>query len=89
MVAIGIVWIPVVKNFSELFHYIQSITSYLAPPVCAIYILAVGWKRTNEQVKLLLNSFRKGGGITPLCIVLVLAGCEITKNNWISLGNPS
>ena len=62
MVAIGIVWIPVVKNFSELFHYIQSITSYLAPPVCAIYILAVGWKRTNEQVKFLLNSSIKGEG---------------------------
>lgn len=50
MVVISVVWIPIVQNFSELFHYIQSITSYLAPPVCAIYVLAVGWKRTNEQV---------------------------------------
>ena len=54
MVAIGIVWIPIVKNFSELFHYIQSITSYLAPPVCAIYVLAVLWKRTNEPVSISL-----------------------------------
>ena len=50
MVAIGIIWIPIVQNFSELFHYIQSITSYLAPPVCAVYVLAIGWKRTNEPV---------------------------------------
>ena len=33
---------------SQLFNYIQSITSYLAPPVCAIYILAMFWTRTNE-----------------------------------------
>ncbi|CAG2192839.1 Solute carrier family 5 member 4,Sodium/nucleoside cotransporter,Sodium/myo-inositol cotransporter,Sodium/glucose cotransporter 5,Solute carrier family 5 member 4A,Sodium/glucose cotransporter 4,Sodium/glucose cotransporter 2,Sodium/glucose cotransporter 1,Sodium/myo-inositol cotransporter 2 [Mytilus edulis] len=37
------------ENISELFHYIQAITSFLAPPVCAIYVLAVFWKRTNEQ----------------------------------------
>jgi len=49
MVAIGIAWIPVVKSFAELFHYIQSVTSYLAPPVCAIYVLAIAWPRCNEQ----------------------------------------
>ena len=50
MTGIGIAWIPVVQNFSELFNYIQSVTSYLAPPICAVYLLAVLWKRTNEQV---------------------------------------
>ncbi|XP_069135421.1 sodium/glucose cotransporter 4-like [Argopecten irradians] len=49
LVVISVVWIPIVQNVSELFHYIQAITSFLAPPVCAIYILAVFWKRTNEQ----------------------------------------
>lgn len=51
MVAVGIAWIPIVQNFSELFHYIQSVTSYLAPPICAVYVLAVLWKRTNEKVQ--------------------------------------
>ena len=50
MVAIGIAWIPIVQNFSQLFHYIQSVTSFLAPPVCAVYVLAVSWERINEQV---------------------------------------
>lgn len=35
---------------SRLFDYIQSITSFLAPPVCAIYVLAIFFKRINEQV---------------------------------------
>ncbi|ESO97756.1 hypothetical protein LOTGIDRAFT_203052 [Lottia gigantea] len=48
LVGVSIAWIPIVQNISELFHYIQSITSYLAPPVCAVYVLAVFWKRTNE-----------------------------------------
>jgi hypothetical protein len=50
MTGIGIAWIPIVQNFSELFNYIQSVTSYLAPPICAVYLLAVLWSRTNEQV---------------------------------------
>ena len=33
---------------SQLFNYIQSITSYLAPPICAVYLLAIFWPRTNE-----------------------------------------
>lgn len=35
---------------SQLFHYIQSISSFLAPPICAVYILAIFWPRTNEAV---------------------------------------
>jgi hypothetical protein len=50
MVVIGVAWIPIVQNFAELFHYIQSVTSYLSPPVCAIYILAIAWPRINEPV---------------------------------------
>ncbi|ELT94684.1 hypothetical protein CAPTEDRAFT_167766 [Capitella teleta] len=49
MVGVGVAWIPIVQNFSELFHYIQSVTSYLAPPICAVYVLAVLWSRTNEM----------------------------------------
>ncbi|CAH1801772.1 unnamed protein product [Owenia fusiformis] len=49
MVGIAVAWIPIVENFGELFHYIQSVTSYLAPPICAIYVLAVFMKRINEK----------------------------------------
>ncbi|GIY60344.1 hypothetical protein CDAR_9651 [Caerostris darwini] len=51
LVAISIVWIPIVQaaQNSQLFHYIQSVTSFLAPPVCAVYILAIVFERVNEQ----------------------------------------
>ena len=35
----------------QLFNYIQSVTGYLAPPVLSLYLLAILWKRTNEQVQ--------------------------------------
>ena len=50
MFCFSIVWIPIIQasQGSQLFVYIQSITSYLSPPICAIYLLAVFWTRTNE-----------------------------------------
>ncbi|XP_076336379.1 sodium/mannose cotransporter SLC5A10-like isoform X3 [Tachypleus tridentatus] len=51
LVAISIVWIPIIQvsQGSQLFHYIQSVTAYLAPPVCSVYVLGVLWSRINEQ----------------------------------------
>lgn len=53
MVVVSILWIPIIQNNqgSKLFDYIQAITSYLAPPVTALYVLAVFSPRTNEQVR--------------------------------------
>ncbi|XP_067846354.1 sodium/glucose cotransporter 4 isoform X2 [Heptranchias perlo] len=50
LVAISIVWIPIIQtaNSGQLFDYIQSITSYLAPPITMLFIMAVFWKRVNE-----------------------------------------
>ncbi len=52
LVLISIIWIPIIQanQGSRLFDYIQAITSYLAPPVCAIYVLAIFTTRTNEPV---------------------------------------
>lgn len=52
LVVVSVVWIPILQsaNSGQLFNYIQSVTSCLAPPVTAVFTLAVFWKRTNEQV---------------------------------------
>ncbi|KAK7085166.1 hypothetical protein SK128_008085 [Halocaridina rubra] len=51
LVAISIIWIPVIQNIgtSELFDYINTINSFLAPPICAVYLLAIFWVRTTEM----------------------------------------
>uniref|UniRef100_A0A4W4GPS0 Sodium/glucose cotransporter 2 n=1 Tax=Electrophorus electricus TaxID=8005 RepID=A0A4W4GPS0_ELEEL len=45
-----ICWIPVVQvaQSGQLFDYIQSVTSYLAPPIAAVFFLAIFVKRVNE-----------------------------------------
>nr|BDU29385.1 solute carrier family 5 member 1 [Xenotoca eiseni] len=51
LIGISIAWIPVVQSAQsgQLFDYIQSITSYLTPPVAAVFLLAIFCKRVNES----------------------------------------
>lgn len=58
LVVISVVWIPILQsaNSGQLYVYIQSVTSYLAPPVTAIFVMAVFWKRTNEAVRMLSST---------------------------------
>ncbi|KAM6193431.1 sodium/glucose cotransporter 1 isoform 3-T3 [Sarcoramphus papa] len=51
LIGISIAWVPVVQSAQsgQLFDYIQSITSYLGPPIAAVFLLAVFCKRVNEQ----------------------------------------
>lgn len=51
LVAISILWIPVIQAFqnSRLFDYIQSITSFLAPPIASLYFFSIFSKRVNEE----------------------------------------
>ncbi|KAM8951504.1 sodium/myo-inositol cotransporter 2 isoform 4-T4 [Lycaon pictus] len=51
LVLVSIAWIPVVQasQGGQLFIYIQSISSYLQPPVAVVFIMGCFWKRTNEK----------------------------------------
>ena len=52
LIGVSIAWIPVVQSAQsgQLFDYIQSITSYLTPPIAAVFMLAIFCKRVNEAV---------------------------------------
>uniref|UniRef100_A0A8C7AMM5 Sodium/myo-inositol cotransporter 2 n=1 Tax=Neovison vison TaxID=452646 RepID=A0A8C7AMM5_NEOVI len=51
LVLVSILWIPIVQasQGGQLFIYIQSISSYLQPPVAVVFIMGCFWKRTNEK----------------------------------------
>src|SRR5262249_5476543 len=49
MVAIALAWIPVVKGATGLYDYLQSVQSYLAPPIFVVFFFGVFWKRLNAQ----------------------------------------
>uniref|UniRef100_A0AAY4CPF5 Sodium/glucose cotransporter 2 n=1 Tax=Denticeps clupeoides TaxID=299321 RepID=A0AAY4CPF5_9TELE len=48
--SVSICWIPVVQaaQSGQLFDYIQSVSSYLAPPIAAVFFMALFVKRVNE-----------------------------------------
>uniref|UniRef100_H2YKJ8 Uncharacterized protein n=1 Tax=Ciona savignyi TaxID=51511 RepID=H2YKJ8_CIOSA len=50
MVGVSIAWVPIVQSFAngQLFDYIQSITSYLGPPIMVIFAMGIFWPRLNE-----------------------------------------
>ncbi|XP_056190628.1 sodium/myo-inositol cotransporter 2 isoform X2 [Falco biarmicus] len=51
LTVVSILWIPLVQagQGGQLFIYIQSISSYLQPPVAMVFILGCFWKRANEK----------------------------------------
>lgn len=51
LVVASVLWIPVVQasQGGQLFIYIQSISTYLQPPVSIIFLMGCFWKRTNEK----------------------------------------
>uniref|UniRef100_A0A8K9XDU7 Sodium/myo-inositol cotransporter n=1 Tax=Oncorhynchus mykiss TaxID=8022 RepID=A0A8K9XDU7_ONCMY len=50
MVVISIAWVPVIIEMQggQMFYYIQEVSDYLTPPIAALFLLGVLWRRCNE-----------------------------------------
>ncbi|XP_062340323.1 sodium/glucose cotransporter 1 [Osmerus eperlanus] len=83
LIGVSIAWIPVVQSAQsgQLFDYIQSITSYLTPPIAAVFMLAIFCKRVNEA-----GAFY--GLLIGLCIGLSRMIAEFAYGTG-SCANPS
>lgn len=51
MVGISIAWVPVIIEMQggQTYLYIQEVAGYLTPPIAALFLLGVFWKRCNEK----------------------------------------
>ncbi|MDR2344551.1 MAG: sodium:solute symporter [Planctomycetaceae bacterium] len=47
MVVLSLVWIPVIDMMPSLYGYLQSVQSYVAPPIACVFFLGVFIKRIN------------------------------------------
>ena len=63
IVVLGIIWIPIMEKIGGgvMYQYLQNVQSYIAPPVTAVFLLGIIWKRVNSQA-----------AITTLLVGLVL-----------------
>ncbi|MEM6262355.1 MAG: sodium:solute symporter [Bacteroidota bacterium] len=48
LVGLGLLWIPFISKLSDqLFIYLQSVQAYISPPIAAVFLLGVFFKRLN------------------------------------------
>ncbi|KAA0188220.1 Sodium/glucose cotransporter 4 [Fasciolopsis buskii] len=50
LVAVSILWVPVIQRTQggQLYMYIQGVAACLAPPIAAVYLIAILWRRCTE-----------------------------------------
>ncbi|MCQ0110022.1 sodium:solute symporter [Zhouia amylolytica] len=51
IVLLGIIWIPIMQKIGGgvMYQYLQNVQSYIAPPVTAVFLLGITWKRVNSK----------------------------------------
>ncbi len=78
VVILGILWIPIMQNISGvLYEYLQSIQSYIAPPIATVFLLGIFYSRINSK-----------GALATLIMGLVVAFVRIGLELAISHLNP-
>jgi SSS family solute:Na+ symporter len=49
LVGFGLLWIPLMKLISgQLYQYLQSVQAYISPPIAAVFLIGVLWRRVNS-----------------------------------------
>ncbi|HLF45245.1 MAG TPA: sodium:solute symporter [Chitinophagaceae bacterium] len=51
IVVLGMLWIPIMQKIGGgvLYQYLQSVQAYIAPPITAVFLLGILWKRINAK----------------------------------------
>ena len=65
LVGLGLLWIPMMKYISgQLYQYLQSVQAYISPPIAAVFLIGIFWKRVNAQgaMAALITGFVLGMG---------------------------
>jgi SSS family solute:Na+ symporter len=75
VVVLGMVWIPVMRGISDiLYQYLQSVQSYLAPPIAAVFLLGVFSRRINGTGALT-------GMVSGFIIGMMRIALELARNH--------
>ena len=88
IVILGILWIPIMQIIGGgvMYQYLQNVQSYIAPPVAAVFLLGIIWKRVNSKAAISTL-------IVGLFLLFLRLGSEIyfqteinsnkVVNNWL------
>jgi SSS family solute:Na+ symporter len=72
IVILGIIWIPIMQKIGGgvMYQYLQNVQSYIAPPVTAVFLLGIIWKRVNSTAAITTL-------LTGLGLLILRLGSEI------------
>jgi solute:Na+ symporter, SSS family len=65
LVVFGLAWIPFMRLISgQLYQYLQSVQAYISPPIAAVFLVGVLWRRVNAKgaMAALITGFVLGMG---------------------------
>ncbi|MCH1485114.1 MAG: sodium:solute symporter [Flavobacteriaceae bacterium] len=81
IVLLGIIWIPIMEKIGGgvMYQYLQNVQSYIAPPVAAVFLLGILWKRVNSQAAITTL-------LAGLALLILRLGSEIYFQPEISSG---
>ncbi len=79
LVVVGVLWVPFIGVMSnQLYVYLQSVQAYISPPIAAVFLLGLLWKRANGA-----------GALAALYVGFVLGALRFVaeigmKADWIT-----
>ncbi len=78
VVVLGMLWIPIMEKIGGgvLYKYLQSVQSYIAPPITTVFLMGIFWKRVNAQ-----------GAISTLFFGLFMGTLRIIAELTVSEGD--
>ncbi|MGB5358453.1 MAG: sodium:solute symporter, partial [Eudoraea sp.] len=72
VVGLGLLWIPIITTLSDgLYEYLQNVQAYISPPIAAVFLLGIFYKRINANgaIATLIGGFIIGFGKLTLEIL--------------------
>ncbi len=81
IVVLGIIWIPIMEKIGGgvMYQYLQNVQSYIAPPVTAVFLLGIIWKRVTSDAAITTL-------ISGLILLILRLGTEIYFQEEITSG---
>jgi len=85
VVLCGMAWIPIMHRMAGggIYRYLQGVQSYLGPPITAVFLLGLFWRRTSASGALLglVAGFALGMG--KLALEAVHASTPFAPGTWL------
>lgn len=84
IVVIGILWIPLIRHMSDqIYQYLQSVQAYISPPITAVFLVGMLWKRTTGKAAFI--TLITGGimGASRFILDIVSKNHDLGSIQWI------